>query len=409
MRIQNVDFRIFCPWLVFIFSILLSALYNPDTVDLIFSAVTIAKFIAIAAIFGLLISMPLSIKNLESFFTLSMMVGAVGFAIAMLNSDWLMRYGDGRLAWVWAWGGVFWKMGAYALPFYAYRVLKNPSWFELSALTLAVTIIALDGSRTGLLVVVATMLAAMIYVKFSKWNTRFTFFATMCAASVGTAYLLIQPAISLAIDLGGFWIMVGFSGFCLLLAAACFQFCNRPHVSAKLMGASLLVLAGIFCVKLYAQTTENPAEHTEVANTEHAVNTVALERLGRGDATRLQMLLHGMRGAIANFPLGGGLGSTTADDHGVQVHIHMTYLQLLSDIGLIGLLAYVSIFLLGMVWFFCLEKDARASALPMFAIICIYLAQGLFAPLSNEITEWFPVILVLSVLYNLAHPSAETV
>jgi len=407
-RIQNVDFRIFCPWLVFVFSILLSALCSPDTVDLVFSVVTIVKFTVIAAILALLISMPLSIKSLESFFTLSMMICAAGFAIAMLNGDWLMWdvYGDGRLGWACAWIGVFWKVGAYALPFYVYRVLKNPSWFELPALTLAVTIIALDGSRTDLLVVVATMLLAAIYVKIFERNARFTFFAAICAASAGMAYVLIQPAILLTIELGGFCILVGFSGFFLLLAAACFQFRDRQHMSAKLMGASLLILAGVFCIKLYVQTTANSAGHIERAV--NAVNILALERIGHGDPTRMHMLLHGIQSAITNFPMGGGLGSTTTAvsvEH--NIHIHMTYLQLLSDVGMNGLLSYVSIFILGMVWFFRLTKDIRTPVFPIFAIVCIYLLQGLFAPLSNEITDWFPVILALSVLYNLAHSSAE--
>jgi len=378
-----VNFRMFCPWFVFIFSILLSALCNSDTVDFVFSAVTIVKFIAIAAIFALLIPMALSIKNLESFFTLSMMIGAAGFAIAMLNGDWLMRYGDGRLAWIWAWGGVFWKIGAYALPFYVYRVLKNPSWFDLPALTLAVTIIALDGSRTGLLVVVAIILATAICIKFFKPNANLKSFI-ICMASTIMAYAFIQPAISLAIALGGFWTMVGSFGLCLFLAAAYFQLRNRHHTSIKFMVAGLLVLIGVCCAQMY----ENP---------------VAYQRLGGGDPTRINMMLHGIQSAIANFPLGGGLGSTTADDHGAQVHIHMTYLQLLSDVGLIGLLSYACIFLLGLMWFFRLEKEIRTSALPIVAIVCIYLTQGLFAPLSNEITEWFPVVLALSVLYNLAH------
>jgi len=387
MRIQYVDFRIFFPWLAFVFSIILSGLYNLDAVDLAFSAATIAKFIAITTIFALLISMQISIKNLESFFTLSMLVGAGGFAVAMLNDDWVMRYGDGRLAWIWAWGGVFWKMGAYALPFFVCRVLQKPSWFEMPALTLATTIIALDGSRTGLLVVVAIIVTTAICIKFFKPNANFKSFI-ICMASIIMAYAFIQPAISHAIASGGFWTMVGSSGLCLFLAAAYFQLWNRHHTSAKFMVAGLLALISVFCIHMY----ENP---------------VAYQRLGGGDPTRMNMILHGIQSAIANFPLGGGLGSTTADDHGVQVHIHMTYLQLLSDVGLIGLLSYACIFLLGFVWFFRLEKEIRTSALSIVAIVCIYLTQGLFAPLSNEITEWFPVVLALSVLYNIANSSVE--
>jgi len=398
MRIQHIDFRVFLPWFAFLFSIILSALCNPETTDLVLSVATTAKFIVIATIFALLITMQFSIKDLESFFTLSMMVGLGGFAIAMLHADWILRYGDGRLAWVWAWGGVFWKMGAYALPFYIYRAMQKPSWFDLPTLTLAASIVALDGSRTGLLVIIATMMAAAICIKLFKLNANCMRFVFICVASTNLAYMFIQPAIARAIVWGGFWTIIGCSGLFCLLAAAYFQLRSRCHMAIKLMGVALMMLAGVFYVKTDDQSTKI---HT--VDSTHAVHIIALDRLTSGDSTRMGMLAHGIRSAISNFPLGGGLGSTTADDHGTQVHIHMTYLQLLSDLGLIGILAYLAIFLLSVLWFFRIEKETRASVLPALAIVFVYLAQGCFAPLSNEITEWFPVVLAFSVLYHLAH------
>jgi len=394
IKIKYIDRRIFFPWVFLIFSIALSAFYNKNTIDFVFSGVTIVKLIVITVVFALLIPMELSIKELESFFVLSMMIGIGGFAVAMLNSDWVMRYGDGRLAWTWAWAGVFWKIGAYVFPFLAYQVLQKPSWFKMPALMLAATIIALDGSRTGLLVISAIIVTAVIYIKFFRLNASWMSLI-ICIASIIMAYAFIHPMISLSITLGGISLITGFLAICLFLVSVYFQFRNKNHISAKFMGAGILILISIFCVKKYDQSVFLQEIFLGKEN------ILAYQRIAGGDSTRIDMFLHGIQSSIANFPLGGGLGSTTLESYGYPLHIHMTYLQLFSDLGLIGILSYMAIFLLSILWFFRLKDKARISALPVLATILIYFIQGCFAPFSNEITEWFPVILSFSVLYNL--------
>lgn len=417
--LANLNYRIYLPWIVFVVAIAAAAIFNDLPVgDRLFSLGTILKFIVIAAAMALLICMRLTRQHLEDVLTGVMILAALGFAVAILNDDWLMRYGDGRLAWTLAWAGVFWKVGIFALPFFVWRAMVSPSWPELPRLSLALLIVALDGSRTGFLaaitvVVVATFIA-MIFVRSFSWARGLG----LCALSAIVCYLWLQPTIAFLIAQGGAgrWIsafaMVSLATSVVLSRTEFGAYGSRGirHYKSLMLalGLGLLIatlLAAVSFVGANVLLEGEPGKSIAYSanDTTEGLTVVAVDRLTRQDETRLQMLSKGWEGAVAHFPIGGGLGTTKSNDNGTQVHIHMTYLQLLSDVGVVGLLSYLAIFGSILLWFLRLDRLSRLYAVPVMAIPGIYLLQGMFTPLSNEMTEWFPVILAASVMYGLAH------
>ena len=127
------------------------------------------------------------------------------------------------------------------------------------------------------------------------------------------------------------------------------------------------------------------------------------------DSIRTAMLIEGIRGVQEHFLLGSGFGTTVAQTERMPTPmvVHMTYLQVLADTGLVGFLGYLGIFVVPLWCFFSAlrKSDARwelfdQNVLPL-GVIGIYLFSGLFHPVSNEISEWAIVLPALAMLFKV--------
>ena len=121
------------------------------------------------------------------------------------------------------------------------------------------------------------------------------------------------------------------------------------------------------------------------------------------------MIQQGIESSINNFPIGSGLGTTTATEaDGSQAVIHMTYLQILADIGFLSFLGYFLILITPIVnalRFIFSNKNKiyqrfQNTILPL-SIFGLFTFTGLLHPLSNELTEWGIIIIAASLLMNL--------
>jgi O-antigen ligase len=84
----------------------------------------------------------------------------------------------------------------------------------------------------------------------------------------------------------------------------------------------------------------------------------------------------------------------------------MTYLQVLSDLGVFGFIAYAGVLLYPI----CLAlKNFIKSGFLMFnelllpvSVILIYSFSGFFHPVSNEVSEWFVVLVSIAIIMKVA-------
>ena len=122
------------------------------------------------------------------------------------------------------------------------------------------------------------------------------------------------------------------------------------------------------------------------------------------------MLRAGWEQAVENFPLGCGFGCTGIRVDGVYTVIHMTYLQILGEGGVISLIGYLW-FILFPIWQgvkYITEKrelllERVDTMLAPISVLILYLFIGFFHPLSNELTEWAVVITAVSIIQNVAY------
>jgi hypothetical protein len=260
------------------------------------------------------------------------------------------------------------RVGVLGVCFSAYMVLANDKALQwVSLLIASLLLVYFDGSRTSLLVLVGVALPFLLAVRLAeRRGSRFTSmrlgFALVITIFLGIAVWRFVPVAPVGSDTGPEPIR------------RVVQFAS----SLKLQGSAGLALA---------------------------------------DPVRARMLSTGLEALQNAGLLGTGIGSTRADtDVGVMV-VHMTYLQILGDLGVLGLLAYVSL-ILG--W---LPKTRRAfrnirslqtpqeRAIYYNAIFLLvaFALQGVFHPLSTEWSEWIAFIVPYALFWQAVRgPSTES-
>lgn len=341
-------------WLLFIFGIGIAAFLNQGT-----GLYTIIKYLTFIFILIFLLLTPLSPAILQKTLNFTLMVSLIPLIILILfrQSDAIVILGDGRMGWIASWPGVIWKIGAIVWPFSLWQCLKKPAPFNILLAFCSILIIAIDGSRTAIIWFAFIWISFTLIAFFTKTHTKplLTHFSLMIITLI--TFLLIQP---------------------LLLGWVLGQ--HNPLVNDLFNENKIIQI---------------PEEKT-------------VDRLLKGDTSiRLQMLNVGWQQTLANFPWGNGFGSTLADDLGVRSVIHMTYLQLLADTGIISLVGYL-LFLLTPLYYglkFVIENQGLfverfELILSPLSILILFLFIGLFHPISNELTEWTIVLTAISVLMN---------
>jgi O-antigen ligase len=274
--------------------------------------------------------------------------------------------GGSREGDVFARAGVLWKAGLFFLPLFIADWLCNPRRWVAAACAIGACLflVSVDGSRTGLLLIVAVGLGFGIVLWWRRdWRTvRRRPWALPLAAGVLLALLLLNAGMNA-------W--------------------KRGN------------LAG---------TSSTGSSQVE-ALVNQAIAPVVDNRLGEGDAPRLRLLRNGLEKSRECFPLGCGFGSTAIDaGYGIPMNVHNAYLGALADFGLLGLLGMLgfvvaSVLPMRVLWdrsadpgrvYFVLATSGSALA------YCVALNLHTF---STEMSEWGYLLLMLAFAWRPARVS----
>jgi hypothetical protein len=127
------------------------------------------------------------------------------------------------------------------------------------------------------------------------------------------------------------------------------------------------------------------------------------------DMSRSEMLDTALARLGENPIWGGGIGRTRVQSTSGSLVVHMTYLQVWSDLGILGLLGYVGF------TFFWLPGVRRArSRIRLLArvedralysnaifVLMVFCAAAFFHPLSTEFPEWLPFLMAAALFTHL--------
>lgn len=345
-------------WLLFMAGIAAASLVNHSL-----GFYTLAKYLAFMLILAMLVVIsPLTPKLLEKSLSAALIVSLIPLILLALfrQTDAMVILGDGRMGWLASWPGVIWKAGAFVWPFAVWRCLKQPHMRNLLLAFSAVLVMALDGSRTAILWIIlvwgglaAIVFACKVHAKPVRSHLGLLLLTIL-------SFSIIQPALLN-------WV----SGHYDLLI-------SKP------------------LYKTEGNINDIPS----------LVDESTANRLVSGDNTiRLGMLRVSWQHAVESFPWGGGFGSTRLMDFGANSVIHMTYLQLLADDGVLAFVGYL-LFLLyplyrGVRYVISERKlfiERFDTMLCPLSALTLFLFMGLFHPLSNELTEWGIILAALAIV-----------
>ncbi|WP_232238918.1 MULTISPECIES: hypothetical protein [Serratia] len=378
-------------WVLFIAGIFIAALMNDGT-----GLYTVVKYLLfVIVLLSLLLISPLTPALLEKALNVSLIVSLLPLLVfaVLRQTDYLLVLGDGRMGWLASWPGVIWKAGAYAWPFIAWRCLKNTSWRNLLLAFCAILIMALDGSRTSMLWMALVWCALAVVALFAKIPGR------------------------------------GIKGHIVLLLITLFSFTVlQPTLVGWVWGKYDPLIVELMTEKKDVNepasndTSESNDSTAEIImdnlgdTVKKALSTpkedATADRLIKGDnTTRLEMIQAGWHKAVVTFPWGGGFGATRVADNDVTSVIHMTYVQLLADEGVLSFIGYLLIILAPLCAGLKFVFAARETFIERFELmlaplsaLALFTMMGCFHPLSNELTEWGIVLVAMTlVMTHVTH------
>jgi len=288
------------------------------------------------------------------------------FFLSKIFSSASYDLGGSREGDVFARAGVLWKAGLFFLPLFIADWLCNPRRWVAAACAIGACLflVSVDGSRTGLLLIVAVGLGFGIALGWRRdWRTvRRRPWALPLAAGVLLALLLLNAGMNA-------WKQGAFTG---------------------------------------APATESSRVEALVGQ---ALAPVMDNRVGEGDAPRIRLLRNGLEKSRDCFPLGCGFGSTAIDaGYGIPMNVHNAYLGALADFGILGLLGMLgfvvaSVLPMRVLWdrsadpgrvYFVLATSGSALA------YCVALNLHTF---STEMSEWGYLLLMLAFAWRPARVS----
>lgn len=347
-------------WLCFCLGILLAGAVNGGA-----GVYTVPKYLVLMAVLWLLVAfVPTTVEVVRGLYLFAL-VGLLGLAIIWFGGfrEWLV-FPPKRFGWEFLPPGVIWKAGVFLLPPLCWLLVnqRSPAMFHWVMFFVACVLVGLDGSRT------ATLLAAM------TWLVCITLRWLRYGPSRAYFKRVVVVALWMAVLIGGL----------------------NPSPWNPV-------------IHIYSTLGELIPVHMLVSERDSGGSIVQVGRDMGSDSIRTAMLIEGVRGVQEHFLLGSGFGATVAQTEGMSAPmvVHMTYLQVLADTGLIGFLGYLGIFVVPLWYFFSAlrKSDARwclfdQNVLPL-GIIGVYLFSGLFHPVSNEISEWAVVLPALAMLFKV--------
>lgn len=360
-------------WLLFVAGIAIAAIMNHCV-----GLYTLVKFGAFIFVFlCLLLISPLSSSLLEKALSVTLIVSLVPMIILALfrQLDAMIVLGDGRIGWLASWPGVIWKIGAFVWPLAVWRCLKKPGAINVLLAFGAVLITALDGSRTSML-----------------WLSLVWIVLTIIARRIPTKPLRAHISLLLVT-------LLSFSFIQPMLLGWVYGHYDKQMEEINEQSSS--------------QTGANASDGISFDHVLEEIQVRTLmgttsKRLVKGDnEIRLQMLHTGWQQTLDKFPWGGGVGSARVDDFGTNSVIHMTYLQLLADEGVLSFIGYLLFILIPLYCGlkFVFEKselfvERFEQMLCPLSVLALFLFMGFFHPLSNELTEWAIVLTAIAIVVS---------
>jgi hypothetical protein len=274
-------------------------------------------------------------------------------AVFYTEVDLATRQGD-----IFAVPGVLWKSGLLFLSLFLADALSHPAHWRRAACAIGacVFLTVVDGSRTGLLLLVA-IFVAMVGVLWVRRD----------------------------------WVLVRRRPWMLPLAAL-------TLIVLLLLDAGLNVLR----VGGIKWPTFGGSESSRVeALMDSAVAPVVDSRLGKGDQPRIRLLRNGVEKSRECFPLGCGFGSTAIDaGYGFPQNVHNAYLAALADFGVLGFLGMLA-FIVAAALPLRVALDRTVPARQAYFRVGVagsalaYCGALMLNTFSSEMSEWGYLILML--------------
>ena len=261
-----------------------------------------------------------------------------------------------------SWPGSLWRVALTVWVFAAYLLVKCRSVISLALLAISTVLVFVDGTRTGvLLLFVAAVYLIVILAMETRRLTRAAFVAVM-----GLGVVLTGVAYS-----------------------------------------------GIF-------SGESPVEGNgaaeRIGKLVSSIEYGGLEGLGAADLIRFQMLQDVADAIRAHPVLGTGIESTVTETIVGPMGIHMTYLQVWSDLGLLGFVTYIWLVWGWIPWVPRVLRRVQALADPVqravhynaLYMLFFFALAGFFHPLSTEWSEWVIFIVAYALVWEVARSRKGT-
>jgi hypothetical protein len=290
-----------------------------------------------------------------------------GFVVAvcldlLLLIGGFLGFGTAHIMFPGRWGtilnypGSLWRVGISTWVFGAYLFIKRRSVTSFCLLIASTVLVFMDGARTGILL----LFAGALYLVF------------VLVEEVGR---LRRAVFISAIGLGTLAVIVAYSG----------------------------ILSG-------QGGTEEQGGVGRVSQLTSSVQTQGLEGLDVADAIRFQMLSDVVE-AIREHPLlGTGIGSTKSETIIGPMIIHMTYLEVWADLGLLGFVTYIWLMSSWIPLVPTVLRRVRVLSDPaqralyynaMFLLV-VYGVAGFLHPISTEWSEWIVFIIPYALVWEIA-------
>lgn len=252
--------------------------------------------------------------------------------------------------------GELWRVAITVWVYAAYLLVKRRSLVALTLLASSTLLVYIDGTRTGIIL----LFAGALYLVF------------VLAAEAGQ----LRRAV-----------VVGATGLCIFVGVVAYSGVLSSEAGSEGRGAAgrLSELAGSFEVS-------------------------GVEGLGAADVVRYQMWWD-VQDAIRAHPVWGtGFETTISETVVGSMSVHMTYLQVWADLGILGFAAYVWLVLGWVPWIPAVMRRVRALPDPaqraiyynaLFLLIA-YAVIGVFHPVSTEWTEWILFMIPYALIWQIA-------
>lgn len=319
------------------------------------TVIQIIKFTVIfVTLYYFLFYKSFELESIVHIFNLAVILNSVFLIIGVMNIfpvAYLLT-SDGRWGTILAYPGTLVKIGAigvYINLMAVFMNFKRKKLVPIIMLILGLFIIVMDGSRTGMLVIIFTSIIFPIlyFVVNIKDKTRAVFIPFIFSLIFFMILILLSPLI----------------------------------IESRI-GESLL--------KFY-----------NVSSLSEALKSI--------DPTRYDMILAAFDKISSSPFLGSGAFSTVATEGTAKgMVVHNSYLQVWGDFGFFGL---ISIIFLYLGWIFMLPRvfkklqiigNSSVSSIICSAILLLvyFILNGLFHPYSTEFSEWITFIIPLTIIYQ---------